>query len=73
MVVAVVQVGPMFVGMFARFVFVPMHMIFRHLALVNVVVMAFIMPMAMLVGHCRVPMDMCVLVAEKNQQRNYDD
>ncbi len=73
MVVAVVQVGPVLMGMFARLVFVPVHMVFFCFAFVNVVVVAFIVVVAMLVGHRRMSMDMCVFIAEKNQKRNYDN
>ena len=74
MVVAMVQVRPVFVSVLARFVFMPVRMILLFCAVfVGVVVMAFIMPVTMLVGNCRVPMDMGVLVAEKNQKRNYNN
>ena len=52
-------------------VFVPMRMIPPgHGLVMRVIVMAFIVPVAMLMGHCRMSVAVRVLLAEENHERD---
>ncbi len=69
-----VQIGPVFVLMLSRVVFVPVHMAHRdRKTVVLVVVMAVSVPMAMLMRHRIVPVDVCMPLAKKQHQRSRND
>lgn len=68
------QIRPVFVGMLYRIVFMPVHMVGggRKTA-VFMGVMGVLMVVNMLMKDRIMPVDVCVLLGEKQHQRNDDD
>ena len=67
-----VQIGPVIVNMLLRVVLVPVRMAHHGPRFVmGVIVMAPIVPMAMLMCHRIVSVDMCMLRAEENHEGDH--
>jgi hypothetical protein len=72
MVMPMVQVGPVIMNVLLRVMLVPVRMAHRGLRFVmGVIVMALTVPMAMLMCHRIVSVDMCMLLAEENQEGDH--